>query len=326
MEESSNTADSKESASDTAVTQRKRRKRKKNFIPRVVSNDVRRYYGSMVMNVFNTHDFRTTKSFFRSFAIPSFRVCIRKIDTSHLTHIPEHLIRQHIPKLKNGASFLGDDWLNFHHFIHNETSPDLVFRMTEAKLITRLNDSRSAIIMSTEVEQTQIVDWDPLTLANEAFDFDVEPFDSDDSSSYLHPPHSSRLSSGSSHHLSTVDAAIAEPKVRGTMRSAASAVMRSANSNAGNSSRTIRASPTSPTDAMSTVPNLHKSLLPLLPQPRRVCMSSQLILVINEHKQIETMIAGDGRPPPDLLQMLERQAAAMSLQPRTSETPIRDRG
>lgn len=196
-------------------------------------------------------------------------------------------------------------------------SPDLVYRMTDAKLITRLNDSRSAIVITTEVEQTHIVDWDPIALVYAAFEFDVEASDSEDSSSHQH---NSLHSSRSSDVLSVVDAVIAEPKVRGTMKSAASAFMRSINDTPSSSSCTSPASPILSPNALSSGHNWHESKWPLLAQPRRVRMSSQLILVINEHKHIETMIAGDGRPPPDLMQTLERQAAAMSLHQHACET------
>lgn len=250
---------------------RVRKRRKKNYIPRVVSNDIRRFYATMIMNVFNANDYHVMKSFFGSFAVPSYRVKFRPIDPSHLSQFPEHLTQQHIPKINTSVSFHGDDWLNFHHYVHSKVSPDLVFHLKEARLITRLNDSRSMVVLSTEVEQTQIMEWDSLAMANAVFDFENQPLDS-----ALHEA----------------------PEARGTMKRSASAIMQWSNTR-----NTSHSSILAQVDADEVM----GAKFALKAQPQRVCVSSQMILMIDEQKRIESILAGDGRPPPDLLHILERQ-------------------
>lgn len=299
---------------------RKRPKRKKNFIPRVIKSDIRRHYSTMITNVINANNHELLKSFFHSYAIPTFRMNTRQIDPASYAHLPQEVVQNNIAKFVKGISFNGEEWLKFHSLVNNMISPDQVLRLRDVRLVTRLNDHRSVIVMSVDVELSHIFEVDPLEMLNSAFDFD----NSDDEQQ-------ERQSNNSSPLFSAIDSHVVEqPSLRGKLRNLSTNTMEL--TSGPSSPSALVTSAVAPSDTISSVPttavaatetirhhhNSHKHLLgpSLVPlsKPRQYKMQTEMVLILGEDKRIESVVVGDGRLAPDLLESLDRQAAALSIQ------------
>lgn len=263
-ESGSSLAKCESSSSDDMAIQPKKRKRGKDFIPRVVKNDVRRYYGTMIMNVLNTCDEDFAKSFFRTYAVPSFRMNMRHYDPEHYAHLPPEVIQNHFPRLRETISFDVDEWMNYHNVVTQVMSSGHVFRLNNVRLVTRAMSKRSIIIMSTELETTRVFDLDTLEVLGSSFSFDQEN---------PAPQRETRIADQLN---------IEPPKLRGRLTGS----------------------------VLSARPPMR-----LLSKPVRSLVKSQMVLVLDANRRIESAIVGDGRPPPDILESLEKHAAALSLQP-----------
>lgn len=311
----------KKRRSSEMLCEQRRLKRKEGHVPRVVKNDIRRHYGTMIMNVFNGSSEDLVKSFFQTYAIPSYRVNLRPIDPASYAHLPYQVVEKYLPKFQTGMSFDGNEWLNYFNRFYSVLSPDQVFRLNDVRLVTRLSDKSSIIIMSTEVRKVQIFDVNPMEVLNTAFSFDQNNPNSQPADSCTVDRVDRRVPFSRAHSDHVV-----EPKLRGKFRS--SAVIESIHSvatpsppnNAGlllspsakEPEAVVSAPPTSiATSQETTADNSTTLTVKLLSKPRQVHMKSMLVLVIDVNRRIESMILGDGQLSPDLLRTLENQAAAL---------------
>lgn len=272
---------SEDSTSDTPTrvpVRRKWPKRGRYYIPRILKNDVRRHYGTMITNVFNTNNQEFVKSFFKCYGIPSFRMILPPLDPAAFTHLPPQLVQSTITPLIEGVSLEGDEWLHFHGMFTQVLSPDQVFRLTDARLVTRVRDRCSILIMSTEMEFTRIYDVNPLDVMNSAFSFDRTATETATPS----PPPNKR------HFPSVRDDLVFHPKFRGEMKSSAEMTRE-------------RVAPAS-SKPVGPMP------LKLLPKPRHYIIKSRMIIMIDAHRRIESLTFGDGKLPQDFMDALERKA------------------
>lgn len=271
-------------SADQVVRRRRiRPKRKKNYIPRVVKSDIRRHYGSMVANVLNSCNNELMHSFFQNYAIPAFRMEMRQVDPSSYAHLPPQVIQNNVSKFVKGISFDGEEWLKFMSPVCHAASPDQVFRLNNVRLVTRLNDESSLVVMDTEIEGSRVYDINPLDVLDYIFSYD-----SDEVTPGKHSQHQAVL------RTSALNASAPTSTPVSTYSSPSSRLQH---------------------DGLNRNCNAKQVFGPsvkLLPQPKRVRMQSQMVLVLGVDRRIESIIVGDGRLPVDVLEALESQASALS--------------
>lgn len=292
-----------ESSADSASCQRKWCKRRRDHIPRVFRNDIRRHYSTMILNVFNRNCQDLVKSFFHCYGVPSFRVILRPLDPARFAHLPTDLVQSTVAPMIDGVSLEGEEWWNFHGLIHHVLSSDNVLRLNDARLITRARDRRSIVIMSTEMEMTQIFDIDPLEVMTSTFSFDPKRSEVEDPSKKPRKPRKPR--NAESQFLlspSTRETFDFRPKFQGAMKDSSPYVR-------------VHSAPCTSLSSKSKATNLttiRKTFGPcfvkLLAKPREYRMKSQIVLMIDENRCIESMTMGDGNLPVDLMDALEKRA------------------
>lgn len=276
-----------------------RDRRKKGFIPRVLKRDIRRHYGSMIMNVFNSGNMAFLLSFVRQFAVPNFRVNLRPIHHDSVVHLPSDVVEYSISKFMNGVSFDGEEWFTFYSSLNNLTTPDLVHRMHNARLVTRPRDDRSILILQTESEMSWIFDYDPISLWENIFHFEDEsmmlPSSAGLTASSVAPSPSFNQSTTVQQlfQQSMIDSM--QPRLRGVVKSPlATTATRSG--------------------SLKVADLFHKAVshnnMRQLSRPQHVRLFSQVILVLDAEKRIESIAFGDGQVPPEVMRTLQKRAGA----------------
>lgn len=291
---SSSLSTDSDSSGQRAPVRRRWPKRNRSLPPRVVKNDIRRHYGTMLMNVFNTNCKTFQDNFIDTFTIPCFRTNIRQVDPAHYAHIPPHLFRSHVGELTSDVSLNGHEWLQFHRLFVQIFAPDQVVRLNDARVITRRKDKRSMIIMSTEIELEHIFDVDLLEVIHAMFSF------SDSTSS--------EESASSNVKIAPFSTPVVTPKLHGKLRS---------------SSRLKDGSQLSTAVDDDPLADLLRSMnypLRLLPKPKRFLMKMQMVFVVDENRRIESLILGDGRLPDDAAAALEAKASEWRNQSESGRT------
>lgn len=248
-------------------------------------------------NIFNTSDYDFLKSFFVNFAVPTLRINLR-VKAEQLEVFPTAVIQRYLSNFVKGVSFVADDWLKFHYFVHHILSPDKVFRVHSAQLVTRLNDDRSILVMSTESELSNIFDFNPIGLFDAMFileDNSVVDETMSPNSSILSSATSASQLSGS---LLELDATISAPTVR----------VRAKDSNMQLMQQMGNPSSSCVHDTFQLYEATTGSKMSLLSEPLRSRRTSQMILILNGDKRIESMVFGNGQLPPEIVRFLENEA------------------
>lgn len=274
-----------ESSDSSSDVRRRCSKRGRNFIPRVPKNDIRRHYGTMLMNVLNTNFQEFVESFFETYSVPSFRTNILHVNPALYPHIPPHLFQNYAYRLSCDISLSGWDWLLFHRLFSQVLAPDQVYRIKSIRLVTRKKDRRSLIIMSTELELHQIYDFKLVDVMNSLFTFGDEA-SSETSVTFLDD---------------RVPFAFHTPPIITPM---------------------MRGKAKAPKNCLPMLPPSFDYPMRLLDKPKRYLLKSQMVLAIDEFRRITSFDINDGRLPSDALAILEAKAAEWRIeQSKALSTP-----
>lgn len=160
------------SASSTAVAEqqvakRKRiRNRRRIYAPRIVKRDIRRYYGEMMVNIFNSHDEHAVESFLRTFAVPDMRV--RK--GTMLQMSTSTLFQQSIRNEMIGDALTGIQWTYIHFLVMKSMFPDQTLRIVSSRLHSRSDTQRTILEVDLRFDFTRMHDAHPLLLTDDIFE------------------------------------------------------------------------------------------------------------------------------------------------------------
>lgn len=289
-----------ETDSGNEVLPLRKRQKKWNFIPRVIKSDIRRHYGTLIANVINSNSEQIVRSFFLEFARPSFRVHFCPINPSSYSHLPQQAFQKFSSRLCKGMSLDGLEWFRFHGLLYQVLSPDHVFRLVDARLVTRARDRRSIVVMSTEVEMTRIFDVDPFQWFDAIFAFEEDNLLDSEDKNMLYAnskPYNSFDAVYRSH----------DSKPRGQLKVPFPIGSHYVAPNASRSGSEMEAV------IVDSFGQQVGHSLKMLSKPRHFRVKSQLVLVIDAEKRIESMTMAYDNLPPDLLECLERNAAVLTL-------------
>lgn len=242
----------------------------------------------MLMNVLNSDCASFQESFFTTYAIPNFQTNFAPIDHSHYSHIPSHLFQKYIQPISDGFGVSGREWFQFHRIFGQILIPDKIHRLNDVRLVTRMRDNRSMIVMSTEVELCHIFDINLVDLMFSQFSF------SDESSS-----EETEVDQNCSVPFSTAHTSLTTPpKLRGKYRLPASL----------NPDLQLLHSLYNEHSIIDGMTNGYSDWL--LTKPRHFLMKTQMVLMVDEHRRIESLTIGHGHLPDDAEAALEAKAAA----------------
>lgn len=138
----------------------KPRRRKRPMLVRLFKTDIRRYYSSMVANVFNSQDLNLLQSFFATYCTP--RMHLRPISNEYERETGVVSIHRHKDSLVSNVTGL----LMFSAFIMQIT-PDTSMNIDDVKIHTRSDTSEARIVISISMPTTHIYDVDVNDVAEE---------------------------------------------------------------------------------------------------------------------------------------------------------------
>lgn len=141
--------------------------------PRVFKHDIRRHYPTMFLNVMNSCDYNTFLSFFCTFSSPDMIVQKIPINMEELRKLPVSL-----PPLPI-MPFRGTDWVRFHFLQASCFCADRIFRIDSAKVITRSDSDESVIVMDVVNELTYLYAVDPITMIDAMLGLKMHPIPDD---------------------------------------------------------------------------------------------------------------------------------------------------
>lgn len=146
---------------------RKRKYRKRNrrrlLAPRIVKNDVRRHYATMMANVCNSFDDNTYASFLTTFSVPHMR--IRKAASLDLPTSPcfqEAFRQDSLDDIRGGVK-----WLVVCFSVIKRLSPDNTMRILSAQLRTRSDTSKTLLSMKMRFDFTRFHNVHPMVFAED---------------------------------------------------------------------------------------------------------------------------------------------------------------
>lgn len=130
------------------------KKRKVNPLPRIVKSDIRRFYPTMIENVFNSNDFRYFTSFFKSFALPSMTVAAQPFSPGSCLLVPTSQNSENNKiVVRNGYS-----WMRFQFFKQALLHADNIFRVLHTSIVRRPHAKESAVVLLVDVHVSRIYD------------------------------------------------------------------------------------------------------------------------------------------------------------------------
>mmetsp|Transcript_6329 Transcript_6329/g.4767 ORF Transcript_6329/g.4767 Transcript_6329/m.4767 type:complete len:329 (-) Transcript_6329:118-1104(-) len=227
-------------------------------VPRVFKHDLRRQYPTMLLNTMNSCDYGTFLSFFQVFALPEMIVCKKPISLEEIKKLPPGMSLPPLPIVP----FRGSDWVQFHFLQASCFCADRVFQIEDAKIITRSDTQSSVIVMNVVNELTYLYAVDPITMIDAMLGLQIHPIPED-----------------------------AEPLPERTYLSS-------------NINQTfIRQNTNRERSHEFSIADLHAFYcqqtgefgIPLLCEPERVTIRTQLSLFLTPSKHIERMEIGDGK-------------------------------
>lgn len=143
--------------------------------PRVFKHDIRRQYPTMFLNVMNSCDFGMILSFFRTFAVPDMIVQKKPIDMEEIRKLPPGTSLPPLPIVP----FRGADWVRFHFLQASCFCADRIFRVKNAKIVTRSDSQSSVIVMDVVNELTYLYAVDPITMIDAMLGLRIHPIPED---------------------------------------------------------------------------------------------------------------------------------------------------
>jgi hypothetical protein len=136
-------------------------KRKRNKVPRIVKNDIRRKYVLMIGNVFNNNEVGYFYSFFRTFCVDQMlfkKSCLagygKKDGNSNniinrITEVRDDVVFQDINRMSC-------EWYLLHQLI-----PDEILKIEDAKILSWPGNKRNVIVIDVSCEFTRIYQVNP---------------------------------------------------------------------------------------------------------------------------------------------------------------------
>lgn len=224
-------------------------------VPRVFKHDIRRQFPTMFLNVMNSCDYSTFLAFFHTFSLPDMMVRKKPISIEEIRKLPPGISLPPLPI----APFRGADWVRFHFLQASCFCADRIFRVEDARIVTRSDSQHSVIVMDVVNEITYLYAVDPITMIDAMLGLRIHPIPED-----------------------------AEPLPEARRPSVLSVFPDT--------------SLPSLKDAWSLA-DLHAFYcqqtgefgIPLLREPERVTLRTQLVLHLTPNKLIEAMEIGDGK-------------------------------
>jgi hypothetical protein len=161
------------------IYKKRKRFRKKDplFIPRVLKRDLRRQFPIMMVNVFNSHDYALTRSFFLTFSSPSLQLIKNPLTLDFFsTNQNNQLFRV---KDNGHWTLHGPDWIIYHWHVLNRINPDQVIKLEYSTIHTTSGTTKSKISFVLEIRFTRIFDIEDDKFVDHMFDFirNVKPSD-----------------------------------------------------------------------------------------------------------------------------------------------------
>lgn len=166
---------------------RKRRKRNRRRLvpPRIVKNDVRRHYATMMANVCNSFDDDTYASFLTTFSVPHMR--IRKAASLDLPTSPsfQEAFRQvSLDDIRGGVK-----WLVVCFSVIKRLSPDNTMSILSSQLRTRSDTRKTLLSMKMRFDFTRLHNVHPMVFAEDML---YEAESNGTASNTAVPPHHTR--------------------------------------------------------------------------------------------------------------------------------------
>lgn len=128
------------------ATEKKPRKRNRQAaLPRVIKTDIRRHYGTMITNVFNSHDISLLQSFFATYCTGSMHFTLNPVGnvSPRLDDINEHLL----------TSATG---LSLFVAVGTQLSPDETISLINTKVVTRSDREETVIVLTLRSTKTSL--------------------------------------------------------------------------------------------------------------------------------------------------------------------------
>jgi hypothetical protein len=122
-------------------------------LPKIMKNDIRRYFARMFMNTINSAELNKIQSYFQTFMVGPCKFIAEHQASANL-HLPDRMVT-------------AGPWLISHYVLGCFVQyPDLVLRLKNSRIVTSSGSPGSKIVMDLEVQGTKIhdlelVDWIP---------------------------------------------------------------------------------------------------------------------------------------------------------------------
>ena len=158
---------------ESKPTTRKRRirNRRRIYAPRIVKNDVRRHYATMIANVCNSFDDDAYASFMTTFAVPTMRVRKKVL----LLELPTNKRFQNsfrheiIDDISSGIK-----WSVLYYSVLKGLCPDCTMRIVSSELYSRSDTSKTMLAIKIRYDFTRLHDVHPLLFTEDMFETLVE--------------------------------------------------------------------------------------------------------------------------------------------------------
>lgn len=264
--------DNDAAAMSTSVGKKRKRGRPRLYLdpkaPRVFKHDIRRQYPAMFLNVMNSCDYTTFLSFFRTFASPDMIVQKKPISAEEIRKLPPGTSLPPLPIVP----FRGSDWVRFHFLQASCFCADRIFRIENANITTRSDSQSSIIVLDVVNELTYLYAVDPITMIDAMLGLKIHPIP-DDAEPLPEPaPSDSHLSDNFTKFFTTHHTRTDTP--------------RAVNGEDGWSLADLHAFYCQQTGEFG---------IPLLREPERVTIRTQLTLHLSPSKHIVKIEIGDGK-------------------------------
>lgn len=148
---------------DRKKRKRRKRNRRRLVAPRIVKNDVRRHYATMMANVCNSFDDNTYASFLTTFSVPNMR--IRKAASLDLPTSPcfqEAFRQDSLDDIRVGVK-----WLVVCFSVIKRLSPDNTMSILSAQLRTRSDTNKTLLSMKMRFDFTRFHNVHPMVFAED---------------------------------------------------------------------------------------------------------------------------------------------------------------
>jgi hypothetical protein len=144
-------------------------------VPRVFKHDIRRQFPTMLLNVMNSCDYATFVAFFRTFSSPDMIVRKKPISMEEIRKLPPGTSLPPLPI----TPFRGTDWVRFHFLQASCFCADRIFRVENSRIITRSDSQHSVIVMDVVNEITYLYAVDPITMIDAMLGLRIHPIPAD---------------------------------------------------------------------------------------------------------------------------------------------------